>query len=211
LQEIPLEGKQMTAGEGVWSYGKLSEKRLKAEKETLSNPLTGPKRLLASWNQAVRIRYSSNRYLKGSILERNDKIKMGELLHEALSYVIVPEDVPKAVQAMIHKGYLTASFQEAFESMLHEVISFEGIAPYFEKKWEVKTEADIILPSKKTLRPDRVNILDKLAVIIDYKTGHIKDVYTKQVIQYMDALKALGYTETRGIIYYTSLGEVHEI
>jgi CRISPR/Cas system-associated exonuclease Cas4 (RecB family) len=53
--------------------------------------------------------------------------------------------------------------------------------------------------------------MDKLAVIIDYKTGHRKDVYTKQVIEYMDALQALGYTETRGIIYYTSLGEIQEV
>lgn len=209
LQEIPL--KPLPSAGGSWRYGAATENEFVPIPATQSNPLTGPGRLLASWNQAVRIRYSSNRYLKGSILERSDKIKMGELLHEALSFVIVPEDVPKAVQAMVHKGYLVTSLSEAFEKILHEVISFEGIAPYFEKKWEVKNEADIILPTKKTLRPDRVNILDSLAVVIDYKTGHIKDVYTKQVIQYMDALKALGYTETRGIIYYTSLGEVHEV
>lgn len=211
LDEIPLQGQVGTDANNSWMFGKAGAPSSIEESDTNAFFLTGPQRLLASWNQAVRIRYSSNRYLKGSILERSDKIKMGELLHEALSYVIVSGDIPTASQTMIRKGFLSAELQEAFERLLQGVISFEGIAPYFEEHWEVKTEADIILPSRKTLRPDRVNIMDKLAVIIDYKTGHRKDVYTKQVIEYMDALQALGYTETRGIIYYTSLGEIQEV
>lgn len=209
LDAIALE--PQAGEEGVWRYGMLKKKEERTGKAPSSELLKGPERLLASWNQAVRIRYSSNRYLKGDILERRDKIKMGELLHEALSFVIVPEDVPRAVTQMVNKGYLSAGLSEAFGRMIHGVISFEGIAPYFEKKWTVKTEADIILPNKKTLRPDRINILDNLGVVIDYKTGHKKDVYTKQVIRYLDALEALGYTQTKGVIYYTSLGELVEI
>ncbi len=209
LDAMPLAADAAAEG-NIRMYGKAVPPKGHT-KEAALPVLEGPKRSLAGWNQAVNIRYSSNRYLKSSMLERQEKIQMGELLHEALAHIVVPEDVPQAARSMVMKGFLPASLQGNFEEMLKEVISFEGIAPYFQSHWKVKAEAEIISASGKTLRPDRVNILDNKVVVIDYKTGHKKDVYLKQVNSYLDALEEMGYTERKGVIYYTSLGELEEV
>lgn len=167
--------------------------------------------LFADWNQTVRIRYSSNRYLKAGILERTERLEAGELLHEALAHVKHLADVPAAVERLALSGYISHAEKSAFEQRLRMTISLPEVIEWFDDSWEVRNESDIITASGPILRPDRVMIKDNKAIIIDYKTGHKKQLYTKQVSIYKEALEAIGYEDVRGFLYYTELGKVEEV
>ncbi|MEM6262303.1 MAG: UvrD-helicase domain-containing protein [Bacteroidota bacterium] len=156
------------------------------------------------WGEAVRIRLGANRYLTSSMLERSEKILAGELLHEALAHVHVPDDISEAVERLYQKGYFREEDKPALYRELQKAVSFPEVAHWFTPDWTVKTEADIISESGRVLRPDRINIQGNEAVVIDYKTGRVNPKHKTQVQDYMHALSQLGYQEVTGYVYYTS-------
>ena len=65
-------------------------------------------------------------------------------------------------------------------------------------------EKEIITTSGERLRPDRVNISDGKAVIIDYKTGGFVDTHKRQVSNYSNALRDMGYEIEKSLLVYTN-------
>ena len=69
----------------------------------------------------------------------------------------------------------------------------------------------IISPNTKLYRPDRVVIDEQTATVIDYKFGEIeKDSYQKQVKNYMQLIKKMGYN-VKGYLCYITLDKICEI
>ena len=67
------------------------------------------------------------------------------------------------------------------------------------------------MPGGKAIRPDRVLIKGKDAVVIDYKTGAESDEHNEQLNKYAEVLSAAGYKNIRKYIYYISRKKVIEI
>lgn len=63
----------------------------------------------------------------------------------------------------------------------------------------------------QTRRPDRVMIKDGKVVVVDFKFGKKKDVYRKQVEEYMQLLGAMGYTDIKGYLWYVFANELDEV
>ncbi len=164
-----------------------------------------------NWNEAVKVRYSSNRYLPADILTRTERISIGELLHHALSFVEAAKDVPQAVDRMIGKGYLNPQQREALEDQLTQVVTNTAAANWYDGSWEVRNEAEIIQSRGNILRPDRVMIKGGRAIVVDYKTGQVSDRYPAQVQTYMQALRAMKYSQVEGYLYYLNLGLIEPV
>ena len=150
----------------------------------------------------LSIRFHAGRYLSTPILKRSEQMLRGELLHEALGHIQQVSDLPQAVSRMLHKGYMSSEEGAFLEDTLREVLALPEVAQWFANDWTIKNEAEILTKDGKLLRPDRVMLQGKMAIVVDYKSGKPYDTHKVQVQSYMAALKEMGYEPVEGYLYY---------
>ena len=86
------------------------------------------------------------------------------------------------------------------------------ISSWFEPGWRVKTESSILIPGGTEYRPDRVQIKDNVAVVIDYKfTVRQAESHKNQVKNYMKFLKEMEFNEVEGYLWYVEKNSIEEL
>lgn len=165
----------------------------------------------SDWDRRMRVRFTFDRYPIRDILQRSEKVDVGQLLHDALSFVQTGTDIPDAVERMFLKGYLQATQKSTLQHQLESVLKQPQAADWYSGAWEVRNEASIIGPDGQLLRPDRVMIRDGEAVVVDYKTGGERPEHRKQVGTYVKALGEIGYVPVTGYVYYIGSGQVYAV
>jgi hypothetical protein len=171
--------------------------------ELLRNPDT-----LSQWNRTIRIKFHGTEVTAEDLLNRAEKRKEGEQLHEALALLETIEDIPAAIQQLKAKGLIAAGEAISLEGKLRKCLSLPEVVPWYAGKWEVKNEAEIIHPNGSSLRPDRVMIRDKAAIVVDYKSGQAYPSHRRQLKRYQERLEQLGFEQVEAFIYYFLRGEV---
>lgn len=134
-----------------------------------------------------------------------ETIDLGILMHEWLSDIITWEDADPALERMLLAGRITATQQHIMQQQLQDLktlLQREGKDCWFTQPGQVINEHDILTPTGKTQRPDRVMINGRNAVIIDYKFGqeHQK-TYQEQLRNYTLSLEQMGYQVESYIVY----------
>jgi ATP-dependent exoDNAse (exonuclease V) beta subunit len=132
-------------------------------------------------------------------------VDLGILMHEWLSHIHTWDDAPDALKQLMIGGEITQKQADEMQEQLtalQALIKQHNHDDWFSNQYQVLTEQDIITPSGKTYRPDRVMIKDKHAIVIDYKFGEEQlPSYVEQVREYILLLKQLGYTSEGYIVY----------
>lgn len=134
-----------------------------------------------------------------------DPRSRGNMMHEMLSYVRTPEQLPAAGYHMKVQGKISAEQQAEYVAYLEEKLRHPRVASWFADGLEVFNER-AILSASNIKRPDRV-IVDKEgnALVIDYKFGAERPEHRKQVNRYIDMLKKSGrFTSVRGVLWYVT-------
>ena len=127
----------------------------------------------------------------------------GLVLHDILSAVTVPADLPRAVDRAIGTGALPSADRDRTLRFLEAEIASVEVRGWFAAGVQILNEAPLIGPDGAELRPDRVVIrFDGSAEIIDYKFGQPDRKYLDQVRGYMDLYRALGHGSVSGTIWY---------
>jgi hypothetical protein len=54
-------------------------------------------------------------------------------------------------------------------------------------------------------------VKDNEAIVIDYKFGKEREEYYDQVKNYMELLKAIGYTNVKGFVWYVYKNYIKEV
>lgn len=221
LNHLVLHGQlggAFTASDTRFTYGQaVSRAELdrirgaKAEEQDVSQPLRPNLHTGTDWNQKIRVRYQSSQFLQADLIERRGRIDEGELIHEALAHLETPTDLDAALDRLMLMGLLPRSRRDALRQRLHKVLTLPKAAHWFDGTWQVRNEADIILPNGNVLRPDRVMLKGQQAVVVDYKSGQPYPSHHQQVQTYMQALTDLGYQRVEGYVYYLSLGQVERV
>ncbi len=139
------------------------------------------------------------------------KAKRGLLMHEILANIRTAGDLDSAIRTAQTDGILTEDEKEQIKNEIEKVINMNETKDWFSGNWEVKTEADILLPEGKTIRPDRVMIKDANAVIVDYKTGKKSDLHIEQLYNYANVLKQAGFKQVEKYILYLDETEIVKI
>ena len=146
---------------------------------------------------------------KGGYKERIDR---GTLYHNILAEIMTPDDVERAVGKVVRAGLVSSVEKERLVTEVKGFLAQKEAAGWFSGEWQVKTEAAVILPGGKTLRPDRVMVREGEAVVVDYKFGtSVEDKYIRQVKRYMEVLKKMGYQKVTGVVWYVMLGKMTRI
>ena len=127
----------------------------------------------------------------------------GNVLHAILGSVILPEDLPGAVESAILKGDLPLSLKEETLSFLERRIASVREREWFSPQVGVRCEASLLSPGGQEHRPDRVVLHpDGRVDIVDYKFGQDRKKYRYQVHDYVNLYRKMGYEKVAGYLWY---------
>jgi ATP-dependent exoDNAse (exonuclease V) beta subunit len=187
-----------------WGIPKLAVKTEK--KQEIETPIPMLKLETSShWRNNLLVKADLE---EGQAEAVKEAISYGILVHEAMSFIQTQGDVERSVEQLIARNRLEAGAQHDFSRYLNGLVEHPHLKEFFDTGWTVFNERELLLPSGKSLRPDRVVIKNGKAVVIDFKTGLASLKHGKQLQEYGDCLRQMGYTVEKLMLYYTENGEV---
>jgi len=130
--------------------------------------------------------------------------RKGIVLHSILSSIIMPSDIPAAVQRAVISGALPAEEEEGvIRDFSERITAVESRGWFPEDPKAVRNEAAVIDENGVTTRPDRVVRLGENSVaVIDYKFGKRSKKHLEQVSDYCKLYRQLGYADVKGYVWY---------
>jgi len=138
----------------------------------------------------------------------------GILMHKTFQNADTETEIHRAVQAMQEDGILSPYDAAILSQRIDHALSNPTVREWFDGSWErICREQEIILPhASTTRRPDRVMIRDNRAIVVDYKFGSQEaEKNRKQLREYIQLLREMGYTVCEGYLWYVKLGEIEKI
>ncbi len=156
-------------------------------------------------------------------LEHGGKVEFsprnfGILMHRLFEQATDREALYKSLQRMEQEALLSSDEACELHRRIEQTLSDPVVASWYDGKWDsVLSERDIIRPmsSNKKVeikRPDRVMLKGKRAVVVDYKFGeHTPKSNRRQITEYMELLRQMGYTEVEGWLWYVRQGKTERI
>ena len=134
---------------------------------------------------------------------QTEEAKEGMWWHTLLSHIVTKQDVPHVLATYVATQKLTATAADDVAAKMETWWQNARLADWFSGHWEVLQEACILLPDGRSLRPDRVMVQGKRAVVLDFKTGERNAKDNAQVAQYVALLKQMHYKPVEGYLFYT--------
>ena len=155
----------------------------------------------ATQNQAVNIVTRS-----GSLWDskQQEAIEKGEIAHEILARININEDLSEAVSWAVNTGMITEESRNEITTLISNIMEHPDLKQYFSNEANNLNEKELITTSGKRLRPDRLNFEGTKVTVLDYKTGGFVDTHTKQVLEYANALRDMGYFIEKCLLIYTN-------
>ncbi|TFH34322.1 MAG: hypothetical protein E4G95_08410 [Bacteroidia bacterium] len=159
----------------------------------------------------LRLRLSSHDYLSKDGLRSRERINYGLLMHELFSSIESVEDIIPGIMRLVESGRISASQGDLLGERIEKVLDNEVVTAWFSKDNEVRTESGILLKGGLLRRPDRVLINDGSATIVDFKFGEESGVHSKQLNNYRQILKEMGYVNVMAYLWYVEQGKITEV
>lgn len=134
---------------------------------------------------------------------RNEKVRIGLFVHELLSKINTEKDINKVLEGYALEGQITLEEKNEIQITLQEIV--RTYAEFFDEKWEVINEKDIMISENgesHISRPDRILKSDEGYIIVDFKTGEEKGKDEEQVQGYKNILERLGKKVLKTQIIY---------
>jgi len=167
---------------------------------------------LNSYQNRLLLKYNGIDYFIEQGIDLKEKLNYGKLMHEAFEKIKTIEDIEKAVNSLIQTGKINSEQGQYFQSRIKKAFNNEKVKNWFKKDLELKTEVSVLLTDGTMLRPDRVIINDKNAIVIDYKFGsEVNEIHKKQVKNYMNYLGLMGFAKIDGFLWYVDLNQIVDI
>lgn len=135
----------------------------------------------------------------------------GTLMHDWLSLITTKDEAEERLQDMVRMGRAREQDLERMRTEWQRFLALIADRDWFDTKYDVLSERAILTASGQTLRPDRVMIDGKRAIVIDYKFGLLQPAsHRDQVHDYMAELTRMGY-QTEGYLVYVSLSQIVQV
>lgn len=160
------------------------------------------------WREQLVIRQTAKGYFQKTESETFQKIRYGIHVHSILSKVKYKEEWQQVLARLADEGLISEEEKPRVSELLEELLANPLISAWFSKPWKVRTEVPIILPGGGDNRMDRLLTHEKKAVIIDFKTGDPTKADQHQVLEYINILHQMHFTEVEGFLLYTKTGDV---
>ncbi len=136
----------------------------------------------------------------------------GRLMHAIVSNVKTLSDLSWAVEQKISDGELPEADREKTYNSLHAMLSLPVVADWYNGKYTVLNETQLLDPTRGFRRPDRVMIGSGEVIVADYKFGEVQDPkYIRQVQQYVHTIREMGFDNVNGYLFYMKTGHLVQV
>lgn len=195
---------------GVFEWGQL--KRLEEKRESHEALAMELKKYAScDWREKMVIKRQGREFFDPAPSEKRIKINTGILLHQVLARISYQKEWQQKVAEYFFENPVEDETQQAVLERIEALMRHPAVSTWFDKHWDVRTEAPVLLPGGGQQRIDRVMIAKDRTVIVDYKSGEKKKEDVEQVRQYAGALSAMGYTNVQAYLLYLHGNEVVEV
>ena len=142
----------------------------------------------------------------------NARRKHGTLMHEVLSRIRTPKDIPASVESYRLAGVINREEAAELISRLEELLQAEEVKAWYDGSARVLNEVDILFGKGLSKRPDRVMIKDNKVIVVDYKFGERQDKrHPNQVRNYLQLIRKMGFERVDGYLWYVELGKIEAV
>ena len=184
----------------VFELGKLSILTDHSKKENQSVLLDHFK--FRDFKEYLRLRRRSENYFSEE--KQENKINLGKIIHEVLAAIKTADEVDSVVDQLIFQGIITSAIANDIRHQIKLMVNDPKISSWFNGTYRVINERSILSGDEGIKRPDRIMIGEDKLIVVDYKSGERElEKYQHQVKSYMRKLKACGYENITGYIWYT--------
>ena len=156
----------------------------------------------AIWRNKIKI--SRNKSLTQSIKNENNAQFKGNLFHDFFAKIQSLEDVHIQINKYRTEGLISHAEVEELQTMSIQLFSNSEINNLFQNAVAIFNEHNLLIDSMQYIRPDKVFKLEKEIVVVDFKTGIMRDLDVKQISRYVKALREVYILPCRGILVYLS-------
>jgi hypothetical protein len=92
------------------------------------------------------------------------------------------------------------------------MLSLPVVADWYNGKYTVLNETQLLDPTRGFRRPDRVMIGSGEVIVADYKFGEVQDPkYIRQVQQYVHTIREMGFDNVNGYLFYMKTGHLVQV
>jgi len=193
---------------GVFEYGKIPGS---TEKPELSEVIISEYYTVNRRHESLKLKLHGENYFTPADEASEQKINYGNLMHEVFEGINTADDIPSAINKLIVEGKIPGSAYEGLEKKLKSLITSPKVAEWFAPGARFFKEAEILLPSGTTRRPDRVIFSHGKAIVIDFKFGEEDRKYIDQALGYRDLLAGMGYENIEAFIWYVDKDKIVEV
>ena len=149
-----------------------------------------------------------------SLEDHKDSIDWGDLIHFFLSHLKYEDEIKETLNYFLYEGFFDKNTHDKVNDYILKLFSNKKVSSFFDRKWDVVTEKDILTPDGDSFVPDRLVIEKGNVKIIDYKTGkkrYYKE-HAKQILKYQKLLSEISfYNNVESYLLYTDLVEVVKV
>lgn len=207
LDDMDMQKREEDDGTTVFTGGQEHDKfGQDQKKEELKSLKVYPR---SRFLDRLSIRNDSDRFFMLQETDQAKAITLGNQVHDVLADVGVKEDLPMVMRKKLQAGEISATDLHQVQIQIEKLLSSEGVQQWFSDDYEVYNER-VLHYNGKELKPDRLLIKGKEAIVIDYKTGEVSGKHVAQVQLYMEASAAMGY-QVKGYLLYVEQMKVKEV
>lgn len=219
-----LTGATYDDTELVYRYGEVVVANKKEEKKTNENPFIANEEVIkqgfAYYENKLTFKQSRElaRFLASDNSEKRnyDSAARGELMHSILAQLNTGKELTRLLNKMHIEGLISTEKEKAYiKNKIENAIELPESKEWFSGKYKLFNECAILCNSynkeKNNYRPDRVMISDEEVIVVDYKFARKNPEHVKQVKDYMELLKMMGYAGVKGYVWYVDRNEIEEV
>ena len=159
-----------------------------------------------NWTEKIDIKIKSEK--SGLKHLEEDKLEVGNIIHEALSKITIYSDIDYAIEFVLNQLSTAVLTPDLLRKHIENAIASCAGKNWFDGTYKIKTECDIILPDGNMKRPDRLMFKDNQVIILDYKTGLKENKHIEQIRGYESVLGLMGYDVTGKYLLYLEPNEL---
>ncbi len=131
--------------------------------------------------------------------------------HEIFSKIKYLDDFEPLIKSLKKQETLLKKEELLIREKWNALLKKDKFRYFFSNHWEVRNESNILLPSGEILRPDRVIISERKAIVIDFKVGKKSTQHHKQVSNYVKNISNIGYEDVQGYLIYIETIDIEKV
>jgi ATP-dependent helicase/nuclease subunit A len=192
----------------VFELGSVPEKHGKKER---SVDIISTEYFVCRRPGSLRLKLHGENYFSSGSEEVRKKINYGKLMHEVFEKIDSFNEITDGVQNLVMEGKISEADSSALIEKMKSLLSASPVSDWFKPGIKVLREAEILMPSGNTRRPDRIIMVEGKAVIIDFKFGEENEHYFRQVEEYRDLMREMGYRDVDAFIWYVEKNKIAKV